>query len=324
MENTVSTPEINERTWQLLEKAITASVVESRRQRRWTVVSRILALLLFLVIFASAIPSSRLLASFSRDAHTAVVKLEGEIDENSPASADIVITGLRKAFESSTSKAVVLVINSPGGSPVQAGYINDEIVRLRAKYPSKKIYAVIRDIGASGAYYAASAADEIFADKASLVGSIGVISSGFGFEKVLDKVGVDRRVFHAGENKAFLDPYSKLNPEQVERWQTLLHETHEQFIAAVKNGRGSRLKATPDMFSGLVWNGTQALELGLIDHLGSASFVAREVVKAENIVDYSLTQSPFNNVTKSIGASFGQGLMSALTASSLFGAASIQ
>lgn len=320
----MSNLDFNERTWQLLEKALTASVEESRRQRRWKIVSRVLTLLIVLAVAASAIPSGSLFTGLTSGSHTAVVKLEGEIDANSPASADVVITGLRKAFDSPKSKAVVLLVNSPGGSPVQAGYINDEIMRLRAKNPSKKIYAVIRDVGASGAYYAASAADEIFADKASIVGSIGVISEGFGFDKVLEKFGVERRVFHAGENKSFLDPYTALKQSQVDRWQTLLHETHEQFIAAVKNGRGQRLKDNPELYSGLVWNGEQALELGLVDHLGSASYVAREVVNAETIVDYSIVPGPFNNISRTIGAAFGQGLLSALSPSTTFNGLSIQ
>lgn len=307
----MSAPEFNERTWALLEKAIIASVDESRRQRRWSMISKSLTVGVFLaVLFFSVFNGA--LPRFSSGPHTAVVKLEGVIDEKSPASADSVITGLRRAFDAPKAKAVVLLINSPGGSPVQAGYINDEIRRLRAKYPNKKCYAVIRDIGASGAYYAASAADEIFADKASLIGSIGAISEGFGFNRVLEKIGVDRRVFHAGENKAFLDPYSPLNDTQVERWQALLDTTHQQFIDAVKIGRGTRLKESPEVFSGLVFNGVQAVSLGLIDHLGSASSVARDVVSAETLVDYSTSGGAFGRLTQSIGAEFGQGFISAL------------
>ena len=211
------------------------------------------------------------------------------------------MTGLRDAFEDTNTRGVILRINSPGGSPVQSGYVYDEIMRLKGLYPNVKVYAVISDIGASGAYYIAAAADEIYADKASLVGSIGVISSSFGFVDALDKLGVERRVFTSGENKAFLDPFSPLKKTDKAFWQNVLSVTHKQFIAQVKKGRGDRLKSTSKVFSGLIWTGEQALEMGLVDGLGSTGFVAREVIGEENIVDFTLKRSPFEEFADRLG-----------------------
>ena len=219
------------------------------------------------------------------------------------ASADNVVSSLRAAFEDKKTKGVVLRINSPGGSPVQSGYIYDEIKRLRGLNPDVKVYAVISDLGASGAYYIASAADEIYADKASLVGSIGVTAATFGFVGAMDKVGVDRRVYTSGEHKAFLDPFQPQKPEETEFWQGVLETTHKQFIASVKSGRGDRLKVEqhPELFSGLIWSGEQALELGLVDALGSTSYVAREVIGAKDIVNYTREENPFDRFAKKLG-----------------------
>jgi len=243
-------------------------------------------------------------------AHTALIELKGVIADDEKASADNVVTALRKAFDDSNTRGVVLRINSPGGSPVQSGYIYDEIKRLRGLHPDIKLYAVITDLGASGAYYVASAADAIYADKASLVGSIGVTAASFGFVGTMEKLGVERRVYTSGEHKAFLDPFQPQKPEETRFWQQVLDTTHQQFIDSVKKGRGDRLKVEghPELFSGLVWSGEQALSLGLIDGLGSASYVARDVVKEERLVDFTQEDSPFDRFAKRLGASVAERL----------------
>ncbi len=206
----------------------------------------------------------------------------------------------------------MLIINSPGGSPVQSGYVYNEMDRLQEKYPEKKLYAVIKDIGASGAYYIAASADEIYADQASLVGSIGVISSGFGFEEAIKKLGVEHRVFTAGTNKNFLDPFEPLKEEQVKFWESVLAVTHKQFIDKVKQGRGDRLTSADEVFSGLIWSGEQALGMGIIDGLGSPGQVARDVVKVEKVVDYTPAASPFEKLTRAFGVSVGEGIAGSL------------
>ncbi|MNC37311.1 putative signal peptide peptidase SppA [compost metagenome] len=242
--------------------------------------------------------------------HTALVEVRGVIADQEPASADNIVKSLREAFKDSKTKAVVMRINSPGGSPVQSGYVYDEIRRLRAEYPAIKLYAVIADLGASGAYYIASAADEIYADKASLVGSIGVTAAGYGFVGTMEKLGVERRTYTAGEHKAFLDPFSPQKPEETEFWQGVLNTTHQQFIAMVKQGRGERLKDKehPELFSGLVWSGEQAKELGLVDGLGSASYVAREIVGEKELVDFTVQESALDRFSKRVGASVAERL----------------
>ncbi|MGH8119484.1 MAG: S49 family peptidase, partial [Gammaproteobacteria bacterium] len=217
------------------------------------------------------------------------------------ANADYIVGGLRAAFEDKNTAGVILRINSPGGSPVQAGYINDEIRRLRGLHPDIPLYAVITDICASGGYYIAAAADKIYANKASLVGSIGVIMEGFGFVETIKKLGVERRLLHAGKNKGFLDPFSPLRPEDIEHANRLLQQIYEQFVETVKSGRGDRLKHDDKIFSGLVWTGEESLELGLVDDLGSASYVAREVIGAEEIVDFTIHESYFDQFAKKLG-----------------------
>ena len=215
---------------------------------------------------------------------------------------------MRAAFKDSNTKGVILRINSPGGSPVQSGYVYDEIRRLRGEHPDVKVYAVISDLGASGAYYIASAADQIYADKASLVGSIGVTAASFGFVDTMEKLGVERRVYTSGEHKAFLDPFQPQKPEEAAFWKTVLETTHKQFIDSVKKGRGDRLKDAehPELFSGLIWSGEQALSLGLIDALGSTSYVAREVIGQEEMVDFTVQESPLDRFTKRLGASVAE------------------
>jgi protease IV len=245
--------------------------------------------------------------------HTAVVEIKGEIATGADASAEFVNAALRAAFEDEGSKAVVLLINSPGGSPVQAGMMNDEILRLKAKH-KKPVYAVVEETCASAAYYIAVSADKIYVDKASVVGSIGVLMDGFGFTGLMEKLGVERRLMTAGENKGFLDPFSPQSDKQRAFAQSMLDQIHQQFIGVVKAGRGKRLKEAPEMFSGLFWSGQQAVELGLADQLGNLDYVAREVVKAEEIIDYTRRENVAERLAKKFGASMGEGAMKAFKA----------
>jgi protease-4 len=290
----------------VLERLATDGLREQRRARRWGIFFKLLAFgFLFFILFAALgvwSGSERLCL----DKCTAMVEIQGEIEATGRASADNVIAGLQAAFKNKGTQGVVLKINSPGGSPVQAGEINDEIRRLRGKYPDTPIYAVVEEICASGAYYVAVAADKIYVDKASLVGSIGVIMEGFGFVGALDKLGIERRALTAGDNKAFLDPFSPLSPKQKEYAQQMIGDIHQQFIAVVKAGRGSRLKDSPELFSGLVWNGRRSIELGLTDALGSVRSVARDVVKAEDIVDFTVQENVAERVARKFGAAMGR------------------
>jgi len=303
----------DDKTWALIEKTMLASVREQRRARRWGIFFKLLTfayLIVMLVLFTPLLSLGKKSGVTESGAHTALIELKGVIADDEKASADNVVTALRKAFDDSNTRGVVLRINSPGGSPVQSGYIYDEIKRLRGLHPDIKLYAVITDLGASGAYYVASAADAIYADKASLVGSIGVTAASFGFVGTMEKLGVERRVYTSGEHKAFLDPFQPQKPEETRFWQQVLDTTHQQFIDSVKKGRGDRLKVEghPELFSGLVWSGEQALPLGLIDGLGSASYVAREVVKEERLVDFTQEDSPFDRFAKRLGASVAERL----------------
>ncbi|MGB4072942.1 S49 family peptidase [Pseudomonas sp.] len=297
------------KSWKLLEKTLLAGVQEQRRARRWGIFFKSLTFVYLFVALALFVPMLDLKKSAGSSAgHTAVIEVRGMIADQESASADNIVSSLRAAFEDANTRGVILRINSPGGSPVQSGYIYDEIRRLRAEYPAIKLYAVITDLGASGAYYIASAADAIYADKASLVGSIGVTAATFGFVGVMEKLGVDRRVYTSGEHKAFLDPFQPQKAEETKFWQGVLETTHRQFIASVKQGRGDRLKDAkhPELFSGLIWSGEQALQLGLIDALGNTSYVAREVVGEKEIVDFTLQESPFDRFAKTMGASMAE------------------
>ena len=240
--------------------------------------------------------------------HTSLVDIEGVIAPDLDANADYIISGLRAAFEDKNTAGVILRINSPGGSPVQAGYVYDEIIRLKNLHPDIPVYAVISDICASGGYYIASAADKIYANKASVVGSIGVIFSGFGFVDAINKLGIERRLLHAGDHKGFLDPFSPLKPDEVEHIEGVLDDVYKQFIDVVKKGRGDRLKNDEKIFSGLIWTGEQSVDLGLVDALGSASYVAREVIGAEDIVDYTKHETYFDRFAKKIGASMANSI----------------
>ncbi|MBM3106587.1 S49 family peptidase [Pseudomonas sp. V1] len=300
-----------QKSWKLLEKTLLAGVQEQRRARRWGIFFKLLTFAYLFGILALFSPLTSMDKAASRSVnHTAVVEVRGVIADQEPASADNIVGGLRDAFKDAKTKAVILSINSPGGSPVQSGYIYDEIRRLRAEYPDIKLYAVISDLGASGAYYIASAADQIYADKASLVGSIGVTAAGYGFVGTMEKLGVERRTYTAGEHKAFLDPFQPQKPEETAFWQGVLETTHKQFIASVKQGRGERLKDKehPELFSGLIWSGEQAVALGLVDGLGSASYVAREVVGEKELVDFTVEESPFDRFSKRLGTSIAERL----------------
>ena len=291
--------------WKLVEQLALQSLEEQKKARRWSVFFKLAMLAYVVFIFVALNPSTAGDSASSSKSHTAIVDVSGVIMAGREASADTIVGGLRDAFEAKHSKAVMLRINSPGGSPVQSNMVYNEIMRLKEKYSDKKVYAVITDVGASGAYFIAAAADEIYADPASIVGSIGVISDGFGFTEVMEKVGVERRVYSSGDNKAMLDPFSPLNEEQSAHFGTLLTNVHEQFIAAVKRGRGDRLKETDTIFSGLMWSGEQALPLGLIDGIGSPGTVARDIIKEEEIVDYSKRPNALQSLVDRLGVKVG-------------------
>jgi len=284
-----------------------AGLKEQRRARRWGIFFK-LFFIVYLIIFLIAIIGSSKTDTLSNQRHTALVNLSGIIADGEDASANNVVSGLRSAFESENSAAVILSINTPGGSPVQSAYINNEIKRLRELHPTKPLYAVVSDICASGGIYVAVAADKIFVNESSIVGSIGVRMDGFGLEEAIEKLGIERRLLTAGEHKAVLDPFLPVNPVEKQHLQTMLDEIHQEFIDVVKEGRGDRLSNDPTLFSGLFWTGTKAMELGLVDALGSAGYVAREVVGAEDIVDYSYREDIFQRFAGRIGSSMASEL----------------
>ncbi|MGB5455815.1 MAG: signal peptide peptidase SppA, partial [Gammaproteobacteria bacterium] len=278
-----------EHLWErrVITKLAQASLKEQKRARRWSIFFKFLVfayITFVLFMFTEPDISKAKLAQ----KHSALVELQGIIAEDETASADNIVSALRSAFEDEQTEGVILRINSPGGTPVQAGYIYDEIVRLREKYPDTLLYAVVSDMAASGGYYVASAADEIYASESSIVGSIGVRMDSFGVVDAMEKLGVESRTLTAGENKALLDPFSPVNEKAKVHLQAMIDEIHQLFIHAVKKGRGDRLKEFDDLFTGLIWTGKEALEFGLIDNIGSASYVAREVIGAEDIVEYSV------------------------------------
>lgn len=296
----------------MLESLMRELLRERRSDRRWRIVLRLLWLGLFTAIVWGLL-AQKVHTGAPAGPHTALVEVRGEIAADSEASAEGLVSALKSAFEEPNARAVVLRINSPGGSPVQAGIVNDEIRRLKAKH-QKKVYAVVDEVCASGAYYIAVAADEIYVNKASIVGSIGVLMDSFGFTGAMEKLGVERRLLTAGENKAMFDPFSPLDPKHQAYLQAMINQVHQQFIQVVKQGRGERLKETPETFSGLFWNGQQAIELGLVDHLGNLDYVAREVVKAEEVVDYTPKDNVAERLAKRFGAAVGEGAMRAARA----------
>jgi len=288
----------------LVEDLALSSLKERRTTRRWGIFFK-LAFLVYIItltmLFFFPIDSSSL--DQGSDGHTALIDIKGIIAADSEASADSIVTALRDAFDDKNTKGIILRMNTPGGSPVQSGYINDEIYRLKKLHPDIKVYAVIADLCASGGYYIAAAVDEIYADKGSLVGSIGVLMNGFGFENVIDKIGVTRRLYTAGEHKGFLDPFTAPKDADISHVKTMLASIHKQFVDVVKKGRGDKLKDDPLLFSGYIWTGEQALTLGLVDKLGSSGYVAREVVGAETIKDFTVAETVLDRFAKKIGAS---------------------
>ncbi len=294
-----------------LERLAFATLAEQRASRRWRIFFRFAWLSLVGALLWTGMQKGGVTGTNPSQPHTAVVAIKGEIADGADASAEWVVTALRAAFEDEGSQAVVLQINSPGGSPVQAGIINDEIRRLKAKH-KKPVYAVVEESCASAAYYIAVAADAIYVDKASIVGSIGVLMDGFGFTGLMDKLGVERRLMTAGVNKGFLDPFSPQTKNQRTHAQTLLDQIHQQFIQVVREGRGKRLKETPELFSGLFWSGEQAVDLGLADGLGNLDYVAREIVKAEDIIDYTRHENVAERLAKRFGAAIGEGAVRAM------------
>lgn len=286
---------------EVLEKLAFSSIREQRHTRRWGIFFKSLTFLyLFVLLFLAMgwIGNSGMKIT---DKHTALVDLQGMLTSDSVSSAENINASLRDAFNDQNTQGVILRINSPGGSPVQAGYINDEILRLRSINPNIPLYAVVGDICASGGYYVAAAADKIFVDKASLVGSIGVMLDGFGFTETLEKLGIERRLLTAGESKGFLDPFSPIDSKQKEHAQSMLAEIHDQFVSVVRHGRGDRLKDSPEIFSGIVWTGEKSIELGLADAMGSVDYVAREIIEAEDIVDFTAKQGLAERFAKRFG-----------------------
>ena len=301
--------------WQskTLSDLVFANLQEQKIARRWKMGFRAAWLLFWVVILWQVLAHNAPTANITSP-HTALVTIKGEIGDGADSSAENIVAAMRNALEDTGSQALVLLINSPGGSPVQAGIINDEIKRLKLLH-NKPIYAVVEESCASAAYYIAAAADKIYVDKASIVGSIGVLMDGFGFTGLMDKLGVERRLMTAGENKGFLDPFSPQTEAQRKHAQAMLNQIHAQFIEVVRKGRGDRLKETPEMFSGLFWTGQQAVNLGLADELASFEQVARDVVKAEGVVDYSRRDNVAERLVKRFGAALGEGVWRAVRSS---------
>ena len=306
MANEMNPQDNNAWQQQTIEKLALSGLKEQQTARRWSIFFKILTFgyLFLLLILASGWFGGK----NSSGPHTALIEIAGVIEPGGEVNADSVISSLNEAYESTGTKGIILRFNSPGGSPVQAGIINDEIVRQKKLHPNIPIYGVVEDICASGGYYIAAATDKIYVDKGSIVGSIGVLMDGYGFTEVMKKVGVERRLMTAGENKGMLDPFSPVNPKHQALAQTMLNEVHEQFKTVVRNGRGSRLKETPETFSGLFWSGEQSIKLGLADALGSADYVAREVIKQEEIVDYTYQETVVDRFAKRLGASMAKAI----------------
>jgi protease IV len=295
----------------ILEKLAFATLNEQRARHRWNIFFRFVTfgIIAFGLWMASGMANKE---DEIIGPHTALIEIDGTIESGTPGSADAVISALNRAYSDDNSVGVILRINSPGGSPVQAGMINDEIIRLRSDYPRKPLYVVVDEICASGGYYIAAAADKIFVNKASIVGSIGVLMEGFGFTGMMDKVGIERRLMTAGENKGFMDPFSPQTAKQKNYAQEMLNEIHQQFIDVVRQGRGKRLKETPETFSGLFWSGSKAVEIGLADGFGTVDTVARDELKAEDIVDYTQHEGLSERLLKKFGGAVGSAAMASI------------
>ncbi|MEW6446369.1 MAG: signal peptide peptidase SppA [Pseudomonadota bacterium] len=314
MNDNLSKPrDMDDAQWQrdVIVRLAESAVLEQRRARRWGIFFKLLGFGYLFILLAMMFGASDKGDGLPAEAHTALVTLDGPIMEGAPGGADTVVKGLRKAFADKHAKGIVLRINSPGGSPVQSGYIYDEIKRLRAKHADKPLYVVIADIGASGGYYVAAAADAIYVDKASIVGSIGVRMDGFGVTKAMEKLGIEHRELTAGDHKALMSPFKAVDPVEKAHMEGVLKEVHVQFVEAVRNGRGERLKETPAMFSGLVWTGAQAVELGLADGLGDVGHVAREVIKADKVVNVTPEADVFERLVDRLGVSVSAAMIRA-------------
>jgi len=298
-----------------LEKIALSALGEQRIARRWGIFFKSITFFYLFVLLFLAFGAMH--TKSSSGSHTALIEINGVIGEKDEVNAKDFFESIQRAYESRGTKGIVLKINSPGGSPVQAGMINDEIKRQKKLHPHIPVYAVVEDICASGGYYIAVAADEIFVDKASIVGSIGVLMDGFGFTDTMKKVGVERRLMTAGSNKAILDPFSPINPKQQVFVQDMLNEVHQQFIKVVKDGRGSRLKESPEIFTGLFWNGEAAVRLGLADGFGNYDYVAREIIKSEEVVDFTTYEGFADRFARKFGASFGSSMNESLRTSIL-------
>ncbi|MGI4815844.1 MAG: S49 family peptidase [Janthinobacterium lividum] len=297
----------------VLEKLALDALREQRAARRWKIFFRFVLLVVVLLALAAYWFSDSHSLGATTGRHTALVTLDGEIAAHGSASADNIVTALEAAFDDENTAGVVLQINSPGGSPVQSDMIYNAIRRLRNQYPAKPLYVVVSDVCASGGYFVAAAADKIFVDRASIVGSIGVLMEGFGFTGLMDKLGVERRLITSGANKGFYDPFSPQSDKQRQHAQEMLDQVHDQFIAAVRQGRGKRLKETPDIFSGLFWTGQQSVDLGLADGFGDTDYVAREVIKANDIVDYTVKEGLTERIARRFGESIGDAALHALS-----------
>jgi protease IV len=301
---------------QVLEKLALSTIQEQRRARHWGIFFKLLTFIyLFLLLFLAIGWLGKKDGTIAGK-HSALVELNGVIESDGPASAERIAEGLHDAFEDKNTQGVILRINSPGGSPVQSSLINAEVYRLRQQYPNIPLYVVVEDICASGGYYVAVAADKIFVDRASIVGSIGVLMDGFGLTGAIEKLGIERRLLTAGQNKGFLDPFSPVEPDQRRHAEQMLQEIHQQFIDAVRKGRGTRLKEQPEIFSGLVWTGERSVALGLADAVGSMDYVAREIIKAEDIVDFTPKENIMERLAKKLGAGIGGSLLGAIQAQS--------
>jgi protease IV len=304
---------------EMIEKVLLAHVAEQRRARRWGIFWRAATFSVTLIILIGVFwGGSGSVGSLPTTRHTALVDIDGVISSDGNASADVLNESLRMAFENKAAVGVILRVNSPGGSPVQSGIVFDEIKRLKALHQDKPIIAVIEDVGASGGYYVASAADSIYVDKASLVGSIGVRLDSFGFTEALKKLGVERRLLIAGENKSMLDPFLPVDPKKKAAMQGMLNEVHEQFIEAVKQGRGDRLTQSPDVFSGMIFTGAKSIQLGLADGFGTIDTVARDLIKAEDIIDYTVQPSLAERLAKRFGASMGEAFAKVMSGWSVY------
>lgn len=297
----------------VLEKVVMTALDEQKRSRRWGIFFKLLGFAYVTALLVTFVDWDAISPDGAKARHTALVELHGVIQAKGDANADDIVTALQSAFGDKGTAGVVLRINSPGGSPVQSGIITDEIRRLRVKHPDIPFYVVVEDVCASGGYYVASAADKIYVDKASIVGSIGVLMDGFGFTGSMDKLGVERRLLTAGDNKGFLDPFSPQNERHKRHALNMLDDIHQQFIEVVRKGRGDRLKETPDMFSGLMWTGAKSIELGLADDFGTVESVARDVIKAESVTDFTVKPNLAEKFARRFGSEAAASLGNALT-----------